>query len=328
MRAGKLFDYVIIFILVSFLATYAYKKYYHPPKKTLSLPRIIRANDILKYKTQISTGILNTTVTSSACTLFLKSSAEFSMNDYANEFIDHHVDGILKTCSGAFPDALQALLNDAILKCKSSTREKMTNDCYVALINAKTKSVATIIKPDADPKDLAATILLHLINDGFMSSTFSENPKKILELINALLEKEPNYLGGLKAKLFLLAFSELNKEERYKDIFEDTLIDAERLKNNDPEILELSLTQKDLASLKDEAYLHPKEWLYDYYIAKNIYDNGKGNYKKTLNLIETALHKFPDNNRLKETLLKLKSSDETQRKHPFSIRISFSLDDL
>lgn len=328
MNTKRLIDFTIVLTLVGLLGTHFYNNYISPRKKTIKREKITKANDILKYKTVISPKILNTTATSSACTLFLKNSAEFSMNDYANEFIDHQVDGILKTCSGAFPDALQSLINTAILKCKSSTREKITSECYSALMNAKTKSVATIIRPDADLKDLDATILLHLIADGFSSNTIFENPKKSLELVNALLEKEPNYLGGYKVKLLLLSMSGLTKEERYKDMFEDTLIDAKRLRNNDPEILELSLTQKDLASLKDEAALHPKEWIYDYYIAKTIYDSGKGDYQKTVNLIEAALKKSPDNIRLKETLKSLKSDDEAKRKYPFTSIIIFSLDDL
>lgn len=327
MRARKLLDYVITFTIISFLASYFYKTY-NRPKKTLPLIKITKANDILKYRTQVSSDILNITATSSACTLFLKTSAEFAMNEYANEFIDHHVDGILKTCSGAFPDALQESINEAILKCKSSSREKITSECYGALISAKSKSIATIIKPNIEFKELDATILIHLLFDAFNSNTIFEDPKKSLELVNTLLEKEPNYLGGYKVKLLILSMSELNKEERYKDLFDDTLDEALRLKNDDRELLELALTQKDYNSLKEDSLLHPKEWLYDYYMAKNIYKEGKGDYQKTLGLIEASLKKDPANGRLKQVLDNLKGSDETKRKHPFSISVGFSLDDL
>lgn len=238
MRARKLLDYVITFTIISFLASYFYKTY-NRPKKTLPLIKITKANDILKYRTQVSSDILNITATSSACTLFLKTSAEFAMNEYANEFIDHHVDGILKTCSGAFPDALQESINEAILKCKSSSREKITSECYSSLMKAKTKSVVTIIKPDTDFGLLNSSILIHLVADRYNSKDYQENPAALLSLIDILLKKEPRYLNGFKLKLFILSTSSLSKTERYKDLFDDTLDEALLLNKNDLELLEL-----------------------------------------------------------------------------------------
>lgn len=313
MKTKRLIDFAIAFILLAFIGTYVYKHYISSSKPKKIISKITKANDILKYKTVISPKILNTTATSSACTLFLKSSAESSMNDYANEFVDHHVDGILKTCAGAFPNGLQSKIDNAVLQCKTSTREHITNECYGSLIEAKTASVATIIRPDADPKDLSATLLLHLIADKFATGDFIEHPERTRALIDALLDKEPSYLGAYKAKLLLLSMSSFNKEEHFKDMFYDTLDQAKRLNPNDPEIKEIVLA---------------KEWIFDYFKANAIYNGGLGNYEQTLSLIENALKKAPNDSRLKQTLENLKSDDENKRKHPFIIAIGFNLNDL
>ncbi len=348
MKTRRLIDVVIATITLAFISIYLYKHYISPPKKRKNIAKITKANDILKYKTVISPNILNTTVTSSACTLFLKNSAESSMNDYANEFIDHHVDEILKTCAGAIPSNLQSKIDEALRQCKTSTREKITNECYAALIMAKTASVAAIIRPDVDPKDLDATVLLHLIADKFSTGEFLEHPERSLEIVDALLDKEPSYLGGYKAKLLLLSMSSLNKKEHSKDMFYDTIDEAKRLNPNDPEVTELLLAEKGeifkhqndenntskkdnkefIEYLNQESAKHPKEWIYDYYKANALYDGGNGNYEQTLALIENALKKAPNDYRLKQTLENLKSDDEEKRKHPFIISTGFSLNDL
>lgn len=228
------FDILIGLTFLGLLGLYIYDHYIVGLKSNpIVRPGITKANDILRRKTKIPQDKLNITATSSACTLFLKNSAESSMNDYANEFIDHHVDNILKTCSGAFPNALQALINNAILKCESSIREKVSTECYTALISAKTKSVATVIKPDANPTELDAAILLHLIADRLALEDWMENPEKTLLLIDTLLEKEPGYLNGYKAKLKLISMTPLYKDQDYKDEYLATLAFVKKLAPND-----------------------------------------------------------------------------------------------
>lgn len=348
MKFRRLIDILGVLIFAGLLGFTIFNHYSAPSKKKLQAkPSITKANDILKYKTVITPNILNTAVSSSACTLFLKNSAESSMMDYANEFIDHHVDAILKNCAGAIPSALQNKIDDAVLKCKNSTREKIENSCFAALMTAKTGSVAAIIRPDADPKDLDATILLHLIADKFSNGDIFEHPERSLALVDALLNKEPSYLSGYKVKLLLLSMSSLNKEEHYKDEFEDTIEQARRLNANDPDLKEIALAEKGeifkqsdevnppkkenkefITYLDQEMTKHPKEWIYDYYKANAVYDNGRGNYDEAVALVEKALKKAPNDTRLKQTLENLKSDDESKRKHPFIISIGFSLNDL
>jgi tetratricopeptide (TPR) repeat protein len=348
MKLRKIIDAAAITLLIGVLGYFVFNHYFvqnnqaHKPRT-----EIRKANDILKFKSVIPSNALNTTATSSACTLFLKDAAEISMNDYANEFIDHNTDAILKTCSGAFPTVIQKKLDEAVFQCKTSTRVKIENSCFAALLAAKTSSVATIIRPDINPKELDASILLHLISDKFNNGDFFEQPEKSLALIDALLDKEPSYLAGYKIKLMLLSMSTLNKEESYKDVYQDTLDEAKRLKPNDPDILEIALAAKGdvfkhdddpnapkkdntefLHYLDQESSQHPKEWIYDYYKANALYKNGEGNYEETLAIIENALKKAPDDQRLKQTLENLKSSDEQKRAHPFIITIGFTLNDL
>ncbi len=341
-------DKVFALVLLIFGATYSFAHFFSPTRaKTKTAPRLVKANDILKYKTSISQDILNPSSTSSACTLFLKSIAELSINDFASDFVDHQFDKNIQACSGANPTALQVVIDNALLKCQSSTRTKIGPECYNQLILVKTKSVATIIKPEVNPKVLDAIILLQLIAEQFQSGEFLENPEKSLAIIDALLDKEPNYFNGYKVKLLVLSMSSLANQERYKNIFEDTLEEANRLKNNDPEVREIDLAQKCevfkefedafahkqnitnfLQYVDHQAALHPKEWIYDYYKANALYDGGKGDYKKTLMTLERALQRAPTDMRLKQTIENLKSNDENRRKHPFSIAIGFSLNDI
>lgn len=228
------FDILLGLSFVILLGLFLYNRYLikNRPKVNLG-PEITKANDILKRKTKLPEKVLNTTFTSSACTLFLKLSAEHSLNDYANEFIDHNIDGILKTCAGAFPTALQEQIDRTIVECKDSTRDQISKACYSSLVKAKTASVVAIIKPNADPLDLNATILLHLIADKFSREDWLEEPKKSLEIIDMLLEKEPRYLNGYKAKLKLISMSELYKDQDYKDEYLATLEFVKKLVPND-----------------------------------------------------------------------------------------------
>lgn len=343
MKNKRIIDILLGLTFLGLIGSAIFNRYSTAKKNApVAPPSITRANDILRRKTIIPDKFLNTTATSSACTLFLKKSAELTMNDYANEFIDHHVDGIVKTCAGAFPTLLQQRIDKAIFQCKSSVRDNITKECYAALIEAKTSSVAVIIKSDADPKDLDASILLHLIANKFMTGDMLEHPEEALAIIDALLDKEPGYLSGYKVKILLLTMSSLNSDEYYQDILQDTLDEAKRLSPNDPEIKEMVLVAKGnifkqdksventefITYLDSEISKHPNVWIYDYFKANAIYRGGLGDYEKTLAIIEGALKKAPGDARLKQTLENLKSDDEAKRKHPFNISIGFSLDDL
>jgi uncharacterized protein YciI len=331
---------------------YIYDHYLPPTRpKIIVRPRYTRANDILRKKTKISENILNTTATSSACTLFLKNSAEISMNDYANEYVDHVVDAILKTCAGAFPTALQTKIDEAILKCKNATREHFSKECYNALMAAKTSSVAAIIKPDTDPDKLAAPILLQLIADKFNSGAWIENEEETLALVDALLDKEPSYLNGYKAKMLLLTMGPLNINGLYKDELQDALEQAKRLNPNDPQVIEFDLSfraetwdlpkdearevkKEALEYIEQESLKHPNNWVYDYHKAMLLYDGydaGDGKYEQALALIEKAFKKFPNDERLKYTIQHLKEDDRSNKKwvkNPFMVGYEFSLDDF
>lgn len=339
------FDIFIGLTFLGLFGQYIYKHYTGLNQEKKSRLESVKTSDILKRKTEIPENILNRTLTSSVCTLFLKNTAEISINDYVHEFANHKVDEIIKTCNGALPNYLQQNINKALIECKNSNYDKVTKECYLALVNAKITSVASIIKPDLNPRELDATILLHLIADKFITGNLMEYPEKNLELIDALIAKEPNYLSVFKIKLRLLSMSSLNKEKHYDDIFEDTLNEAKKLDPDDPEIIEIALADQgnffrsndkmNPKELKDyidyldqESKRSPEQWIYDYYKARALYENGKGNYEKAVLLIENAFKKNPNDTRLKQTLLNLKSNDEEKRKHSFSIGIGFRLDDL
>ncbi len=309
---------------------------------------ITKANDILRRKSVIPPDFLNNTATSNACTMYLKRSSELSMNEYTNEFIDHHVDEILKTCSGAFPNQLQEKIDRAILNCQTSTREKISKDCYGALLEAKTSCVAVILKKEIDPHLLPASLLLHLIAYQYSTGDFIAQPEKSIYEIDELLEKEPLYYGGYKLKLLLLATSSLNKNEHYnehyRDIFLDTLEEAKRLQSIDPDVTEIVLSHRlesinrlpkselqrkqFISYLTKESMHNPKEWIYDYYKANAIFQNGLGDKNRALQLLNEVIKKDPRNPRLKQTLQNFASDDELISLNPFIISIKFSLDDL
>lgn len=354
MTKRRIFDILAGLIFLSLSGLYLYDHYLTLPKKPkIVRPGFTKANDILRRKTQIPASLLNLTATSSACTLFLKSSAESSMNDYANEFIDHHVDGIVKTCAGAFPDILQKRIDNAIIQCRSSTRELITKECYAALIKAKTSSVATIIKPGVDPEKLDAPILLHLVADKFDSGEWLESANETLVMVDALLDKEPGYLSGYKAKMTLFTQGPLKDEGSYvyRDEVQETLDQAKKLSPDDLVVIEFDLNiradtsglsiaearevKKDLLKhIEQESLKHPNDWLYDYHKAMAIYDgydNGDGSYEKALALVEKALKKAPNDERLKYAIENLRNNDRNNKqlkKNPFMRSYVFSLDDL
>jgi len=342
MLARKL-DILLVAAVVSAAGYIIYTRAINPVVPVKHGPKLVKANDILKYKTRLSSEAINTTVTSAACTNFLKTSAEQTLMEYANEFIDHHVAEILKACMGAIPDNLQAKIDEALIRCKDSTREKISNECFGALISAKAGSVATVVKPDVDPHELSSTILLQLISEKFTNGSFFEDPEKSLEFADALIDKEPGFLGGYKVKMMLLSTTSLKETAKYQNEFLDTLDQAKRLSPNDHDLLELEIAERGdvfnpseekkksgpfIEFLEREGAKHPKEWLYDYYKAQALYNNGQGNYDEAVRMVEIALKKAPHDRRLQQTLENLKSDDEQKRSHPFVLSVGFNLNDL
>lgn len=253
MTKRRIFDILVGLIFLSLSGLYLFDHYLTPPKKPKIIPPgFTKANEILRRKTIIPNNILNITATSSACTLFLKNSAESSMNDYASEFIDHHIDGILRTCAGAFPTQLQKRIDDATVECRNSVREKISKECYAALIKAKTSSVATIIKVDVDPTTLGAPLLLQLVADRFDSGDWLESTKETLVLVDALLDQEPTYLNGYKAKLALILQLAENNENLYRDEFQDAIEQAKKLDPHDPQVIEFDLHVRTKKTLPEE----------------------------------------------------------------------------
>ena len=121
MKKRRVLDILLGLIFLSLTGMYVYNHFFiTKPLKEATHSRFIKANDILKRKTIIPENILNTTATSSACTLFLRNSAELPMNEYANEFLDHQNDGIVKTCAGALPTQLQHQIDKTILECTTN----------------------------------------------------------------------------------------------------------------------------------------------------------------------------------------------------------------
>ena len=318
----------------------------------ISRAKITKSLDILKRKSKISETLLNTSATSSACTLFLKDSAEQTMLEYTSGFLNHHIDEILNTCKGALPNLLQEQFDKTFIECNKSTSENISKTCYQALIQNKSASVAAIIKHEINPDELEPPTLVQLMASQFNSGSYLEFPENTLAILDALIEKEPTYLLAYKAKLLLLISSSLNKDDQYKEIFKDTLDAAKKLTFNDFDIQEIELAyqgkvfQKALEEvhnenveeqknrtdfvdyLKKQSLKHPKDWIYDYYQAHALYDGNKTNHEQTIILIENALKKAPLENRLKKTLENLKSDDEQKKLHPFILGFELNLIDL
>lgn len=345
MNNKRLIDSLLALAIVAVASFYFYKRYQSSEKKNIPPLQITKASDILKYKTVIPSEALNTAMTSGACTLFLKHSAESSLNDYANQFIDHQVDNTLKSCVGALPRVLQKKFDDIFLKCKNATREKISQECYSALTSAKTSSVATIVLPDALPTDLDAPILLHLISDKYTGPDFLENPDRTLSLIDALLIKEPQFLSGMKIKLLLIATSSLNDQEYYKEMFQELLHKAQLLAPRDQELKLLELfvkgeflkkeekaAPKDLSGfieeLEQESKKYPREWVYPFIKAYAYHNSSSIDEQLVHELIGLASKRASQNTLLQRTLENLNSEDEDKRKNPFVISIEFKLNDL
>lgn len=238
MKLNRIFDILLGVSFGGVLSFYLYTHYFIPPKQPKNKFRIeiIKSNDILKQRTVLSSNIINTALTSGTCTLFLKDIAEIPMIEFANQFIDHTLDNTLKTCSGALPSTLEEKLKTATSSCQNSTREKFTRDCFRSLVDVKTESVFAIIKHDAEPRELDASILVHLLAHKISSEEPLSSPEKTLQMIDYLIEKEPNYLTGYKIKLFILSKSSLTQSAHNKLVFEDTLVDAKMLGRNDSDL--------------------------------------------------------------------------------------------
>jgi len=83
-----------------------------------------------------------------------------------------------------------------------------------------------------------------------------------------------------------------------------------------------------IAFLDEQSLKQPKEWVYDYYKAHALYQNGHGNYQQVLTILESAYRKAPHEKRLLTTIENIKGDDENLKKHPFTLSIQFSLTDL
>jgi hypothetical protein len=313
MNFKRIFDLLIGLTFLGLLGSYIYNHSTSTTEnKNALVKKQVKASDILKLKTTLSDSLINTTATSSACTLFLKHSAVLSMNDYANEFIDHHNDGIIKTCSGAFPTHFQKQLNIANTQCVNSTRAKIDKLCYAKLIEVKSAGISAIIKADANPHELSAPLLLHLLADKFLTRELALDPERNLNLVDALLEIEPNYFNAYKLKLLMIAAN--STKENAHTLFQKTLEEVIQLTPQDPEIMEISKYSSD--------------WVFDYYKAYMLYEKSSDNYQETLSLLENLQLKFPANKRSELTIANLKSDDQELKQHPFILNFEFNLDDL
>lgn len=342
-RRGIDFFIAIVFlvIVINYIYTHFFTKLSSPIRENQPL---IKAADLLARKAHIPASAINMTATSSACTFFLKSSAEKSMKEFTHEFIDHRSDEIIKTCQGAISESLQTKLNAVITKCSDSKLEAVSTECSSALLEAKTKSVASIISHETSVADLDAVILLHLIADAFSSGDFLDHPDRNLDLLEALLQKEPQFYNGYKLKLMLLSMSTLFKKELYREMFYSTLESAKEINKSDRDLREIELSARGsvfennsdgrrelvefIEFLDEQSLKQPNEWVYDYYKAHALYRNGRGNYQHVLSILENALKKSPNEKRLKTTIENLKSDDENLKKRPFSLSIEFNLSNL
>ena len=343
-------DSLISLIFLGLLGIYLYNHYLRPsPLAIFSSSKIIKANDILKQKTIIADSLLNTAATSTACVIFLKHSAELSMNNFVNEFIDHKMDSIYQNCTGALPNALQQKIKKNHLECVGSLRNKISRKCYASLIKTKSSSVSIIIREDADPLELSAPLLLHLIADHFESGELVLKPERSLLIIDALIKLEPLYFEVYKIKLLLLSMSSLALEDKNKLLFQSTLAEANKINPADQELREIALaeqgglflgpnfledegkTNKSKAFIKylnNQSDINPNDIIFDYYKAYALYNENNKHYDEVLVMIENLLKKNPQNERLIQTLSNLKSEDEQKRFHPFIVPTTFSLDDL
>ena len=343
-------DPLIILIFLGLLGAYFYNHFLRPAN-IIILPSasLIKANDILKQKIFIADFLLNAAASSTACVTFLKHSAELSMNDFANEFIDHHMESIHKTCTGAFPNILQQKIKKNYTECVNSTRNKITRKCYASLIETKSSSIATIIREDADPLELSAPLLLHLIAAQFATGELIQKADQSLLLIDALIKIEPHYFEAYKIKLLVLSMSSLTLDNKNKLLFQSTLAEARKMNPNNQELREIALAEQGdlffdsnlladevkikkhqafIKYLNNQSAINPNDIIFDYYIAYALYNESPKHYDEVLVMIENLLKKNPLEDRLIQTLSNLKSENDQKRLHPFIVPITFSLDDL
>jgi hypothetical protein len=310
------------------------------PQKKVDL-KVINPSDLLSKKIVLPMEFVNTTATSSVCTLFLKMSAEKSLPEFKNDIVNHLADKIIETCSGALPKKLDKALSTMINECKDATPDHIASNCNEAIIRSKNQIISTIIKPDAPMDRLPSTIILHLLANSYDEGSLYDSPEKNIDQLDTLLVLEPNFLEGLKLKLLLIANSSLAKKPYYQEIFQKTLSQALDLTSTPREFLEIEIVMRgdiftsnnenkipssDLIEFLDHRTLeNPKEWIYLYYRAYAHFLSGREHYQECLKSLQKALSLAPNEERLKTTLSKLNAQDELKKESPFYIDTKFTL---
>ena len=314
-------------------------------EKKKSNVKLTKAQDILSFKTSLPMELVNTTTTSSVCTLFMKVSAEKSLNEFRGDVINHLTDKIIETCSGALPKKLDKTLASMLELCKNATPSSIDYRCEDLILKSKNQIVATIIKHDAPIDHLPPAILLQLIANLYEEGNLYDSPEKNIDYIDTLLNLEPKFLEGLKLKLLLIANSSLAKKPYYQEVFQKTLQQALSMANNDREFIEIEIAMKgdifnsinenrtptnEFIEFLDQATLeNPKEWIYLYYRAYAHYLSGKEHYPECLKSLQKALAIAPNEERIKSALSKLNASselkDDSKKDSPFNVDTKFSL---
>jgi hypothetical protein len=313
--------------------------------KKKSNVKITKAQDILARKNILPMELVNTTSTSSVCTLFMKMSAEKSLSEFKNDVINHFTDKIIETCSGALSKKLDKTLSSMMEQCKSATPNSIDYRCEDLILKAKNQIVATIIKHDAPIDHLPSPILLHLLANLYEEGNLFDSPEKNIDYIDTLLNLEPNFLEGLKLKLLLIASSTLAKKPYYQEVFQKTLQQALSMTDNEREFLEIEIAMKGdifnsnnenktpsnefIEFLDQHTLENPIEWIYLYYRAYAHYLSGKEHYQECLKSLQKASTIAPNEERIKVALSRLNASneqtDDQKKESPFSVDTKFSL---
>jgi tetratricopeptide (TPR) repeat protein len=279
-----------------------------------------------------------------------KDSTSHDTHNFYNDF---------EKCRNHFDEHVVSLIQEIKDFClkgdvnSSVNQEPLTTvQCQENAINLKSRLVVNSLSKPIQYDQLDSSTLLHLVNYQINENTFFKDPKNSLKILNQLLDVEPNYLDGIKTKLLLLNASKgiLDSNEIEQE-FENALGDAQRITlpqnsanteqiisgDEHEEIIDLkyqylieknesadSLTQE-LLELKEK---NPDVWVYDFNLAKLSWKNGRGHYQETLNYLEGAIKKSPDNIRLLMTLQNLKSQDKNLRNSPFILPSGLNNSDL
>jgi hypothetical protein len=307
--------------------------------------KITKSQDILAKKNSLPMELINTTTTSSVCTLFMKMSAEKSFSEFKGDVINHLNDKIIETCSGALPKKLDKSLTSMKEQCKSATPNSIDYLCEDLILKSQNQIVATIIKHDAPIDHLPSNILLHLLANSYDEGSLYDSPEKNLDYIDTLINLEPNFLEGLKLKLLIIANSSLAKKPYYQEVFQKTLHLALSMTDNNREYLEIEIAMKGdilnsnnenktptnefIEFLDQQTLENPKEWIYLYYRAFAHYLSGKDHYQECLKSLQKAQGLAPNEERIKSALSKLNtpidSKEDLKKDSPFSVDTKFSL---